>query len=98
LALLDYDLAEDIAISYLDESEQYDVLLEEKSVSLQERKKRIENALSTNGGGNRGLTLTWSLHFLILYLDPRDCIFSLQAACLERTSENTPGLSCVCLH
>lgn len=44
-----------IAISYLEESEEYDVLLGEKPVLLQERKKRIENALSANGGGNRDL-------------------------------------------
>jgi hypothetical protein len=45
-----------IAISYLDESWEYDVLLGEKSVSLQERMKRIENASSANGGCNRDLT------------------------------------------
>jgi hypothetical protein len=44
------------AISYLNESEECDVLLGEKSVLLRERKKMIENALSANGGGNRDLT------------------------------------------
>ncbi len=48
--------AVNIAISYLDESEQYDILLGETFVSLQERKKRIENALLANGGCNRDLT------------------------------------------